>query len=189
MTVACYAACEHMLERYTWRHNSVLNYISETIKSIAPEIILYTDLPGQEYPGGGTIPVDFIITNLRPDLCIVDHDNKSLTIVELTIPFEMNITNAHKYKEQKYTRLIDELKDSGISVNYYAIEIGSRAYISKENTSRLKSFLKKFGQFKWTAIRNNICQITLLCSYVIFMSKEDSSWPLMPILKPVNPFS
>ena len=40
---------------------------------------------------------------------VVVHNNKSISVIELTVPFETNITKAHERKETKYNRLIDDL--------------------------------------------------------------------------------
>ena len=58
--------------RYTWRHNSVLNSIIDSIRpALGPSFKLFSDLPGYEAPHGGTIPPHILVTNLRPDLFIV----------------------------------------------------------------------------------------------------------------------
>ena len=38
------------------------------------------------------------VTTLKPDIVIVDENNKKAVIYELTVPFERNIDKQHKYK-------------------------------------------------------------------------------------------
>ena len=60
--------------RYTWRHNNLINFIVANVGKSRFKI--YSDLPGWEAPGGGTIPSDLCVTSLKPDIVIVDETNK-----------------------------------------------------------------------------------------------------------------
>ena len=77
------AGCKEYLDegRYTWRHNSVLNFIARTLSSFK-DASLYVDLDGWESP--------CVITGieLRPDLLLVK--DRALYIMELTVGFETN---------------------------------------------------------------------------------------------------
>ena len=79
--------CTVMLNtaRYTWRHNNLINFIVSNVDKSRFKI--FSDLPGWETPGGGTIPSDLCVTSLKPDIVIVDETNKQLHIFELTVPF------------------------------------------------------------------------------------------------------
>ena len=55
-------------QRYTWRHNNLVNFIVTNVDS---QFKVYSDLPGFEAPGGGTIPPAIYVTNLKPDIVIV----------------------------------------------------------------------------------------------------------------------
>ena len=76
------AGCEELLDRYTWRHDSVLNYIANFFKRFALE--LYADLTNFSSPS--------IITGeeMRYDLLII-LDRPKTFVVELVIGFEYNI--------------------------------------------------------------------------------------------------
>ena len=79
------AGCKTYLEqgRYTWRHNSILNFLATSLKAVN-ESIIYADIPGFLSPS--------IITgeNLRPDL-LLRTNNNYLYILELTVGFESNL--------------------------------------------------------------------------------------------------
>ena len=103
--------------------------------------------------------------------------NSEDILFELTVPFEPNADNAHSIKVQRYKELINDIKSKGIHVFYYAIDIGSRGYINKDNIQRLKDLLKqvKFtGRIKDTM--TTISKISLLSSFVIFHSKFEEQW-------------
>ena len=43
------AGCQHYLERFTWRHDCILNFLAKTFQSLN-ECKLHVDLPGFESP-------------------------------------------------------------------------------------------------------------------------------------------
>ena len=70
--------------RYTWRHNNLINFIVTNVDKIRFKV--FSDLPGWEALGGGTIPSDLCITNLKPDIVIVDETKKKLHISSRSLP-------------------------------------------------------------------------------------------------------
>ena len=82
--------CSYTLNqgRMTWRHNSVLNYITNEIKKKIPgNIEVYADIP-DHWLNGSTIPPDIICMKQKPDLVIVDRAANKVRILELTCSFE-----------------------------------------------------------------------------------------------------
>ena len=66
--------------RFTWRHNTVLNHLTNTIIENKPDNIkIFSDLPEFKI-NGGSIPPDIIVTNSRPDLVILDTATTPQTI-------------------------------------------------------------------------------------------------------------
>ena len=61
---------------------------------------------------------------------------------ELSVPFELNIDATHQLKVDRYRQLISDIEDNGYRVKYFPVEIGSRAYVTKDNINRLKAFLR-----------------------------------------------
>ena len=53
---------------------------------------MYIDIQGHKI-NGGTLPPDIVVTSNRPDIVLVDRDNKEILLAELTCPFETNIDN------------------------------------------------------------------------------------------------
>ena len=79
---------------YTWRHNSVLNFIAKSM-SVIPDCLLYADL-------NSFLPPSIITGNsFRPDLNLLTNDN-ILYVLELTIGFETNIKINSDRKASKY---------------------------------------------------------------------------------------
>ena len=79
------SGCKEYLNegRFTWRHDSVLNFISSSLTCVKGSK-RYVDLPGFITPS--------VITGdeLHPDL-LLTIENKLLYILELTVGFETNL--------------------------------------------------------------------------------------------------
>ena len=100
--------CEAILgerERFTWRHNSVLKYIVETLKERLPSYLdLFSDMEGHTI-NGGSLPPHVIITQSRPDLVIIHKTEKTVWLFERTVSFETNTEAAHARKRERYPYL------------------------------------------------------------------------------------
>ena len=86
--------------RFDSRQNFVLSFIYNFIVSHIKESCVLADLPGQAY----CFPVHIATTDERPDIVIwMDYQ---CTLVELTVPFEDNFTDAECRKRDRYADLL-----------------------------------------------------------------------------------
>ena len=70
--------------RYTWRHNSVLNHITNMILQNNPSTLeVFSDISGYDI-NAGTIPSDVLVTQARPDLLLLNRHEKIICLLELT---------------------------------------------------------------------------------------------------------
>ncbi len=135
--------CKAMLDRYLWLHNSILSCLyTLSLSGNITDNIIYSDLSNANMPVISTIQIYITITTQRPDLVIVNRINSTITILELSVPFKPNISDTHNRKLNRYANLIADIESKNFKVNYYALEICSRGYISPENQNRLKHFIK-----------------------------------------------
>ena len=176
--------CRTMLDqgRYTWRHNSVLNYLFKVLKPTNPTspFEIFCDLSGK-MTGISTIPTDILVTSQKPDIVIVNKSDKSVFIIELTIPFDRNIDDARKRKEKRYENLNDDICKAGFSSHLYTIEIGSRGFVSSRNMKTIKDILNIVTpeQLKSKDFKNvikDLEKIAIISSYITFHSKYEQSW-------------
>ena len=172
--------CPVLLERYTWRHNSILRAFINRIKPTDTSFKLYADIEGYTI-AGGSIPPHILATNQRPDIVLVWDSSKEIVIIELTVPFETNIAAAHQRKEDRYEILVNDLSENGFKVTYFAIEIGCRGQITKENKLRLKQVTSKC-KVKPADLFTSLSKCAILCSYSIFYSRKEDSWKDVNIL-------
>ena len=82
--------------RFTFRHDNILQYISKCLDK--EKYKCYVDIDGHQTPAGGTLPPNVIVTNLKPDITIINKRDKTISIFELTVPSEQRIDTANKLK-------------------------------------------------------------------------------------------
>ncbi len=64
---------------------------------------------------------DILPTSNRPNLIvIISRSYKCISIFELTVPYERNISKVYDYKCHKYTHLVIDLNNCGFKVNFFA---------------------------------------------------------------------
>ena len=189
-----YSNLEHILNwcstakdqgRTKWRHDSILNYMAQEINKVKPsKVTFYTDLPEQSC-NGGTIPADIIQTSQRPDIVLLNREDKSIILMELTVSFEKNIESANLRKTSRYRDLTSDLRDKGWKADCVAFEIGSRGYISKRNKKSICDTLKIYKiKLQNKKLLQDISKISLLCSFSIFQAHCQPSWQSPPYLHP-----
>ena len=159
------AGCQSYLERFTWRHDSVLNFLAQTLQSIHT-CKLYADLSGFKSPS--------IITGdiYRPDLLVITPD-ESLYVVELTVGFETNLRNNVDRKHAKYKDLLEDLKKHFTSVKFINISVSSLGVLEKECSTFLKmldtlGLGKKDQQF----CTRKMMSIAIRTTYYIFCCRN-----------------
>ena len=147
-------------ERYVFRHNSILSYITLTLKENTPDnITIYADLDGHKV-NGGTLPPHITVTSSRCDLVIIDSSSTPSTVylLELTVSVERpgNMEAAYQRKYERYTALLEDIKAAGFNCKNIPFEVGSRDHLTQENKSKLskihslrkpKTKYSKFWQF------------------------------------------
>ena len=157
-------------DRFTWRHDNILNYVYNTIDKSRFEI--YVDLEEKKSGYASTIPPEIMVTSEKPDIVIVDRKSKKVHIFELTVPFETNIEKQHEYKQNKYAHF-----EQDIEAEVIAFEIGSRGYISPENRTRLnKSHGLSQKGIKFKIILFNLTALSLNSSYYIYLNRKEPQW-------------
>ena len=109
---------------------------------------------------GGTLPVNIIVSKLRPDIVIVNTKKKFVHLVELTVPFEHNISKAHERKTHKYADLVLDISQNGYNCNLTCIEIGSHGLVTPEIFCSIKAIPPE-------SLKKDLSKIAILSSYTI----------------------
>ena len=126
---SCYSALSD--GQYTWRYNRVLAKLFQFVKEHNPSATVFADIPSPracESPPA-TVPTQPATTTARSD--IVLYQDKSVTLLELTVPWNSATTLAsaksRKWNKPLYQLLILDLSHSGFSARHLTMEIGRLA--------------------------------------------------------------
>ena len=171
--------------RYTWRHNSVLSSFINLIRPhLKDGMVLFSDMPGFQAPHGGTVPPHILATSLKPDIVVINERSLEVFVFELTCPWDTNIARSHTYKSEKYAPLVADLSQTRI-VSFFSIEVSARGQITKDNCSRLKSFLFKTCSDPKKLFKPAVgisSKAALLASFSIFAARREPTWEDPPPL-------
>ena len=135
------AGCQSYLERFTWRHDSILNCLAKALQVMNLGNI-YADIPEFRNPSILTGDV------YRPDLLLVTPD-KSLYILELTVGYETNLHKNVVRKREKYHNLVKEQSKHFYSVKFINLSISSLGIFDKKCSSFI-DMLNTLGMDKKT---------------------------------------
>ena len=160
--------CRYALEkrRYDDRHNDILECIHAFLANqLTPSQNITVDLPNQFY----SFPQQAACTNSRPDIVI--WDKSAITIIELTVPFELCIESAVTRKTERYSELLSTCRKSGYQANLMTLKVGSRGFIHTASFDALyQSFPATRG--KRDALEREIVRKCLLQSYRIWCKRN-----------------
>ena len=180
-TAHCLNICKVAMEtgRWTWRHNNIVNYVVQSLDS--SKYTVFSDIEGHEAPGGGTVPPEVTVTNLKPDITIWDKVNNKFHIFELTVPLDVNIAQRNTDKSNKYAHFVTDI--THIKTTVTAFEISSLGNVSSENKKRLTS-LHKFCKpgIKLSMFVKNISSLSIYSSYHIWLCRNDPEFVIPPFL-------
>ena len=194
----CLAGCENSLDRYTWRHDSILVQILKTAENLISnsnsensKIAIFADLPGklESTSPKSTLPseiLDDYPCSQRPDMVFVCSNNRNqpvfCAVLELTVPFDSNIHIQHQNKMNRYQNpnqsksLINEINHH-CNCKYFAFEIGCSGILTKGNKQRLREFLNLIGNIARSDFKDlcyNLCRIAIGSSKKIFECRNES---------------
>ncbi|XP_028292553.1 uncharacterized protein LOC114455485 [Gouania willdenowi] len=73
-------------------------------------------------------PEEVAKTTLRPDIVITSVATKQVVLLELTVPWEDRMEEAHERKRAKYSELVEECRSNGWRARCQPIEVGCRGF-------------------------------------------------------------
>ena len=119
-------------------------------------------------------PHHIVQTSLRPDIIIFSDTTRQVFILELTVPSEDNIVQRHTDKENKYAKLLDDIKMNQWTGHVFGVEVGSRGYVAKSFGFALQKLGLKQDAIR--KLRKAISLICMRCSYSIYLSRKNEVW-------------
>ena len=142
---------------------------------------LFSDLIGHDAGGGSTFPRDIFSTTQRPDMVILNREQRKVFILELTCPWDLNVDRSHQYKMDKYASLVNDLSSDGFSVDLFCVEVSVRGQITKANKARFKAFIHKItdlNRASGTKILISLSKAALVSSFAVFCARSERTWAI-----------
>ena len=115
-----------------------------------------------------------IPTSKRPDLVVWCAEVKQVHLIELTVPHEDNIQDAHERKEARYEELLRECEEADWRADYFPVEVGCRGFIAPS--------LRKWMNVAGLSLRKGNVIMRLLqetvekASHWIWLKRDDGTW-------------
>ena len=130
-----------MKNYYQKRHNRVVDLISQKINTLLSkhaqcEMIKDTILKPQMFESEQE---NFVNHHTRPDIVIINKDEKEVTIIEISTPFDSFLETCYNQKFNKYLPLSLELNDLGFRSKIFVLVIGSLGHVHRRFVSGLKN--------------------------------------------------
>ncbi|KAL3972927.1 tetraspanin-7 [Sarotherodon galilaeus] len=89
-------------------------------------------------------------TTLRPDIVVTSVVYKQVILVELTVPWEDRMEEAHERKRVKYSKLVEECRSNGWWARCQPIEVGCRGFAGQSLCRAYKMLgIKELSSCKW----------------------------------------
>ena len=160
--------CEKCLNRYIWRHDSVLNnLLQQFFKIFKTSRKICCDSNKLQYN-----TISQLFTTKRPDIAILDGDE--MTVIELTICFENNPLKSREYKIKRYKDFKSQLLQTVLKLKVLFLEITSLRFISKQSYEPFAKYLKSVDVNSDHAIFKCM-ETTIHASYFTFC-RRNKSW-------------
>ena len=168
--------CHVKMRLYTWRHDNILLQLRKFVSEHLPMCDVHCDILVENHTfreiNVATVPIDIYLTSLRPDLVVVDRANKYVTILELTVPFETNFTNAQERKCRKYSGVIAGIEEAGYKCDFFSMEIGARG-IPAQGTCKTLRTICKTSKKETRDFVKVLVKVALKFCYVIVREKNN----------------
>ena len=179
--------CLQVLNRYTWRHNSIIQtFCNNLLKTACYNFRLYTDIEGFENPATlfksrqqcltttGPQQND-LLHRVRPDTAIETRD--TLTVIEFTYPYENNATKSREYKETRYKEIKSDLLTPSSNFQLIFLEVTSLGFVTK-TIKTFRNFLKSININERYLIEK-LQEKAIRCSYFIYCCRNKNGTSLI----------
>jgi len=126
-------------------------------------------------------PAEILETSAhRPDGVIWSSSTKTVIWIELTCPWEENMSLRHFEKQSKYNQLAIDCKAQGWTVYPLCVEVGCRGYVAP--TFHYMCHTLGFTKSEERELKYNVERTAQYCSHAIFVHRYQRSWEERPPL-------
>ena len=130
---------------------------------------------------GGRLHIPFFLhpgTRQRPDILLFSVSARIVILGELTCPLEHRVQISSALKKERYSELVSEMSACGWHVELFTFEVTSKGYTAPS----LPFFFRQLGIRLPFARLDTIAQVSLMCSYSIYVHRENPVWIPRPLL-------
>ncbi|KAI8513308.1 hypothetical protein Bbelb_099470 [Branchiostoma belcheri] len=165
------ASCDRRLSqgRYRWRHDRVLRVLAAVLEEERTRKRQQVDLDRKL-----NFPEEVVATNLRPDMVLWSKQAKKVTMIELTVPWEERVEEAHERKALKYQDLVQSCKDKGWRAMCFPVEVGTRGFIC-QSTWRMLGAVGVKGRRR-REVTKRVAEEAERASRWLWVKSTDGEW-------------
>ncbi|XP_078665283.1 uncharacterized protein LOC144907786 [Branchiostoma floridae x Branchiostoma belcheri] len=116
-------------------------------------------------------PRNICETTLRPDIVLWSSVQKTVLVIELTIPWEENIQAAYERKKLKYQELVQQCAENGWRSLLYPVEVGCRGFVGTSLTRLCRDL--SIGQKQ---LVKQMAEEVERCSFWLWLRRKDCHW-------------
>jgi hypothetical protein len=119
-------------------------------------------------------PPEICATSDRPDMVIWSRSRKRVIVIELTVPSEELVSDAHHRKSLKYESLLAACSAQGWDATLLPVEVGCKGFIGYS----LRHCCIELGITRkaTTLLCRLLSKVSLRCSYVLYLSRKNRDW-------------
>ena len=127
--------------------------------------------------GRRNCPAVFKENVARPGIVALSTIRRTAVLVELTVPFEANMSESHEFKLAKYEVLREALHADGYKAHLFAVEVGARGFAGASVYSLLKR-LDVSSKARSRCIKA-AAEAAERSSYWIWLKRDTKEWKPM----------
>ena len=166
--------CSKYLDRYKWRHDSILKTILNKLSRSPREgVEIFADLEGSNFRCTSDI-----FENMRPDITVVIRNK--VVVIELTVCFDTNTEKSRVYKQNRYQTLRNELLIAHDEFDVLYVEFTTSGFIGKNSYIAFNSFLRNLDVNQDRCIIKCM-EVAIRGSYYVFC-RRNKPWEVRELL-------
>ena len=123
---------------------------------------------------GLVFPPEIAATNQRPDIVIFSRSLRQVILIELTVPLEDRVSDAHSRKHDRYLPLLVNCESNGWHATHFPVEVGCRGFVAFSLTRCLKDL--GFPTYWAKRVRNECSRVAQRCSYLLYLRRSIREW-------------
>ena len=126
-------------------------------------------------------PPHIAAVSRRPDGVMWSDKLKTVAWVELTSPWEENMSKWHFRKHENYSKLAEIVRSKGWTLHPLCVEVGARGKVNSTWLQMAKTFSMSRSMSKRLQLR--VAQVAQRCSYYLYLNLKNKEWSNPPLLR------